>query len=65
MKADESARLIDKAGGNAKFAELLGLTGKPNFQQMIYNWRKRGIPATVELAHLDKLKMLSGNSDAA
>lgn len=64
MTPEESTLLIDKAGGNLKFAELIGLAAQKNFQQRIANWRRRGIPADVVLANLETIQRLS-QKDAA
>ena len=44
------AELIDKLGGAAKLAELLGYD-KDGGVQRVHNWRSRGIPARVKLDH--------------
>ncbi|MEQ4618464.1 MAG: hypothetical protein ABN482_10485 [Corticimicrobacter sp.] len=41
--------IIDRLGGPAKVAELMGLSGKPGQIQRISNWKRRGIPARVLL----------------
>lgn len=58
MTPAETTRLIDKAGGNTAFAELLGLDSKPGFMQRVTNWRRRGLPPAVILEHQEKLKKL-------
>ncbi len=45
--------LIDSLGGSTKVAELLGLKDKPGGVQRVNNWKTRGIPSDVRLAHLD------------
>lgn len=45
---DDSA-IIDKLGGPAKVARLLGLPREIGTQR-VHNWRHRGIPAAVRLA---------------
>lgn len=53
MKTDKTdAQIIDELGGPAKVAELLHLE-EGGAVQRVYNWKKRGIPASVRLAHLD------------
>jgi hypothetical protein len=47
------ARLIDQLGGPAKLAEQLGYDKASGGVQRIQNWKKRGIPASVKLAHPD------------
>lgn len=49
-KAD--AKIIDDLGGPAKVAELLGYPSDIGTQR-VHNWKVRGIPAKVRLAHLD------------
>jgi hypothetical protein len=51
MDKEEATALIEAAGGNTAFAELLGITDDPGFQQRVSNWRERGIPARVILEH--------------
>lgn len=41
---------IDKLGGPAKVAELLGLD-KRGGTQRVQNWKVRGIPPAMKLAH--------------
>lgn len=55
---EEAKSLIDAAGGDTKFAELLGIEGKDGFQQRVNNWRRRGMPAAVVLEHYEVLKRL-------
>lgn len=42
---------IDRLGGPAKLAELLGYDKTAGGVQRIQNWKKRGIPSDVKLAH--------------
>ncbi len=42
--------LIDRLGGPAKVAELLGFDKKGGVQR-VHNWKERGIPPAVKLAH--------------
>lgn len=51
MDKDEAVALIEAAGGNKAFAELLGLASDPGYMQRVSNWRDRGIPARVILEH--------------
>ena len=51
MDDKESAEIINAAGGNAAFAQLLGLELKPGYQQRVNNWKRRGIPPRVILDH--------------
>ncbi|WP_242684281.1 hypothetical protein [Paraburkholderia hospita] len=47
------AQIIEDLGGPAKLAELLGYDKAAGGVQRIQNWKKRGIPASVKLAHPD------------
>jgi hypothetical protein len=51
MTPEESARLIDAAGGSSALAELIGLGSEDGARQRVNNWRRRGIPADVILEH--------------
>lgn len=42
--------LIDRLGGPAKVAELLGFDKKGGVQR-VHNWKERGIPPAVKLAY--------------
>lgn len=42
--------LIDRLGGPAKVAELLGFDKKGGIQR-VHNWKERGIPPAVKLAY--------------
>ncbi|ACC71089.1 hypothetical protein Bphy_1910 [Paraburkholderia phymatum STM815] len=44
-------QLIDELGGPAKVAELLGYDKTAGGVQRVQNWKKRGIPADVKIAH--------------
>lgn len=43
------AEIIDRHGGPAKVAELMGILDKPGAVQRVSNWKRRGIPAEVRL----------------
>lgn len=59
MDAKQTRKLINGVGGDVAFAELLGMdTGDRGFQQRVNNWKRRGIPAAVELEHYETLKKL-------
>jgi hypothetical protein len=45
------AQIIEHLGGPAKLAELLGYDKAAGGVQRIQNWKTRGIPASVKLAH--------------
>ncbi len=49
---ERDRRIIANHGGPAKFARLLGFddTGAT---QRVSNWLRRGIPASIKLAHID------------
>ncbi len=63
MNPIRSSQLIKAAGGDTAFALLLGLdTSKKGTTQRVNNWKRRGIPDSVVLNHIDvirKLEMLS------
>ena len=63
MDADESAELIDTAGGDTAFARLLGIDQEPGFAQRVNNWKRRGIPAEVVLAHYATIQALKQRLD--
>lgn len=43
------SELIDRLGGPAKVADLMGIPREGGVQR-VHNWRTRGIPAAVRLA---------------
>lgn len=45
------AQIIESLGGAAKLAELLGYDKAKGGVQRIQNWKTRGIPPSVKLAH--------------
>ena len=59
MTPNESTRLIEAAGGDTKFAELLGLTANPGYKQRVNNWKRRGIPSDVVLANHELILRLA------
>lgn len=66
MDANESTLIIDAAGGDMAFARLLKLDSRPGYQQRVNNWRRRGIPAEVVLAHyaaIQKLRRTATNRE--
>lgn len=63
MDKDATCRLIKAAGGDKPFAELLGLTGRPGYQQRVNNWKRRGIPASVVLEHLDVIRAIQAGKE--
>ena len=47
----KDAQLIDRLGGPAKLAATLGFDKTAGGTQRVQNWRGRGIPAAIKLAH--------------
>lgn len=45
--------LIDRLGGPAKVARLLGFDSKAGGIQRVQNWKSRGIPALIRLKRRD------------
>jgi hypothetical protein len=58
MTPQETKLLITAAGGDSSFGRLLGLDEKAGWQQRINNWKRRGLPPAVELAHQQQLQEL-------
>lgn len=58
MTPKETARLIEAAGGDHKFATLLGIAGEKNYRQRVNNWKRRGIPSDVFVGHYDLIQRL-------
>lgn len=67
MDKDESARVIDAAGGDRPFGKLIGIDGIDGFVQRVNNWRRRGMPAQIVLEHYELIQELKAKaqSDAA
>jgi len=63
MDKHESCAVIDAAGGDAKFAKLLGIDSQ-GFAQRVNNWRRRGIPSDVVLANFDVIRRLQSAASA-
>jgi len=61
MTPEETVRIIEAAGGDTKFAELLGINDTPGFQQRVNNWKRRGMPPAVILQHLPVITQLRGD----
>lgn len=59
MVADSN--LIDELGGPTKVARLLGYAEQGGVQR-VQNWKTRGIPARVKLAHPDLFQLHSSPS---
>jgi hypothetical protein len=49
--AGSASALIDALGGPAQLAQRLGYDHTAGGTQRVHNWRIRGIPAAVRLAH--------------
>lgn len=45
--------LIDTLGGSAEVARRIGLDPTSGGTQRVNNWKMRGIPSAIRLAHLD------------
>ncbi len=58
MSPNETSALIEAVGGDSAFAKLIGIDNDPGFAQRVNNWKRRGIPAPVELEHYETLKKL-------
>jgi hypothetical protein len=43
--------IIERLGGAARVAELLGYDKEAGGTQRVHNWTTRGIPAAVKVAH--------------
>ena len=65
MSPTESTQVIEAAGGDAAFAQLLGLGGKSGSVQRVNNWKRRGIPPRVILEHQVLIESLRRKSRAA
>jgi hypothetical protein len=50
-RGDAASNLIDALGGPARLAARLGFDRTAGGTQRVHNWRTRGIPAAVRLAH--------------
>jgi len=58
MTPEDTSELITAAGGDSAFARLLGIEGEPGFAQRVNNWKRRGMPPSVELDHYEKIQSL-------
>lgn len=65
MTPEESAKLIDIAGGDKQFATLLGLVEEPGYKQRVNNWKRRGIPPSVILANQEVIRELTAKATSA
>jgi hypothetical protein len=59
MNANESATLIDKAGGPSAFGRLLGIDHGEGWVQRVSKWKRRGIPSDVILEHYETFQKLT------
>ena len=57
MDAKQTEELINRVGGDIAFAKLLGIDNG-SFQQRVNNWKRRGMPSSVELEHYEILQTL-------
>ena len=58
MNKSETKKLIRAAGGDIRFAELLGIKIRDGVAQRVNNWKRRGLPASVQLRHYEKIQAL-------
>lgn len=65
MDKNETCKLIEAAGGDKAFAALLGLTGRPGYQQRVNNWKRRGMPPRVVLEHLEVIRSIQSGEAAS
>lgn len=54
----EAARIIEIAGGDRAFGQLLGIHDRPNYAQRVNNWKRRGLPSAIVLAHFQTIRRL-------
>lgn len=59
MDAQSTKEIIEKAGGDAAFARLLGIDTKPGYQQRVNNWKRRGMPGSVAYEHYSVIQTLA------
>lgn len=65
MSPEQSTKLIEVAGGDKQFAQLIGLADEPGYKQRVNNWKRRGIPAAVLLANQNVIRDLEAKAVAA
>lgn len=58
MTPRESTKLIEAAGGDTAFAQLLGIASSESYRQRVNNWKRRGIPPAVQLEHQELFQRL-------
>lgn len=54
-------QLIDAAGGNKKFAAVLGIANETWSMQRICNWKRRGIPLAMHWKYRAEISSLMSN----
>lgn len=68
-EAMDAEAVIAAAGGSSSFARQIGIFGSdPCWSQKVANWKVRGIPAEVQLAHygtIQRLRREAGTVDDA
>jgi hypothetical protein len=62
MTAYETSQLIVAAGGDSAFAKLLGIEDQQGAAQRVNNWKRRGMPSSVELDHYETIRALKKQS---
>ena len=65
MDPSEARILIDSIGGDLAFARFLGLDEREGVAQRVNNWKRRGIPSSVVLAHYAAFKRLRAGMERA
>jgi hypothetical protein len=65
MTPDQSSKLIEAAGGDRAFAEMIGIANEDGSTQRVNNWKRRGIPPQILLDHQAVIKRLEKQVRAA
>ncbi len=65
MTPEKTVQLIEAAGGDLAFADLLGLEVRPGLQQRINNWKHRGLPKAIMVEHYDLIRSLQADTQGA
>ena len=63
MSSMDDATIIDKLGGPARVAELLGYDKRSGGVQRVHNWIARGIPWRVKVERPDLFTVVSSEKD--
>lgn len=58
IPAEQARQMIEDAGGTAAFARLLGLDREDGYLARVGNWKERGIPLKVIIAHYPTISNL-------